>query len=222
MQASPRRCERTGRGLSVAFIVPFNGHTPKIASNAFIASSAVLIGNVTIYERASVWFGAVLRGDDPDNGIVVGAESSVQDNCVVHVGVWGPTIIGENVTVGHGAKFESCAIGDRSVIGMNAVVLQRAVIGEECLVAANTVVLEGAQIPARSVVAGVPGEVKKTLGGSAAEWIAGGGKHYVELSRQYLAESVEPVCERCGGCMVDRHCKLLCLNCGYQRDCSDP
>jgi carbonic anhydrase/acetyltransferase-like protein (isoleucine patch superfamily) len=206
----------------VAIILPFNGHTPEIAESAYLAPNAVVVGNVTIHERASIWFGAVLRGDDPANGIVVGAESSVQDNCVVHVGVWAPTIIGENVTVGHGAKFESCTIGDRSVIGMNAVILQGAVIGEECVVAANAVVLENAQIPARSVVAGVPGRVKKTLEGSAAEWIAKGGRHYVELGRQYLAESDPIVCERCGGRMLNRHCKLVCLNCGYQRDCSDP
>jgi len=140
--------------------------------------------------EASIWFGAVLRGDDPENGIVVGAGSSVQDNCMVHVGGWAPTIIGERVTVGHGAKFESCSIGDRSVIGMNAVVLQKAVIGAECVIAANAVVLEGAEIPERSVVAGVPGRIKKTLDGSAAEWIARGGQHYVDLSRQYRAEGI--------------------------------
>ena len=149
-----------------------------------------MIGNVTVGAEASIWFGAVLRGDDPDHGIVVGARTSVQDNCVVHVGGWGPTIIGSDVTVGHGAKFESCTIGDRTVVGMNAVILQRAEIGTECLLAANTVILEGAQIPERSVVAGVPGVVKKTLEGSAAEWIAGGGQHYVDLSREYLAEGI--------------------------------
>lgn len=174
----------------MALILEFNGKRPKIAPDAFIAPDAVLIGNVTIHAQASIWFGAVLRGDDPENGIVVGAGSSVQDNCVIHVGAWAPTIIGELVTVGHGAKFESCSIGDRSIIGMNAVILQNAEIGEECLVAANTVVLEHHIIPRRSLVAGVPGKVKKSLEGSAAEWIANGGRHYVELSRQYLAEGI--------------------------------
>jgi carbonic anhydrase/acetyltransferase-like protein (isoleucine patch superfamily) len=98
--------------------------------------------------------------------------------------------VGDDVTVGHGAKFECCTIGDRSVIGMNAVILQRAVIGAECVIAANTVVLEGAAIPDRSVVAGVPGVVKKTLEGGAADWIKGGGEHYVRLSRRYLAEGM--------------------------------
>ncbi|MDZ7779198.1 MAG: gamma carbonic anhydrase family protein [Gemmatimonadota bacterium] len=174
----------------MAVILPFNGKSPNIHPSAFVAPTAVLIGDVTVEEESSVWFGAVLRGDDPDNGIVVGPRTSVQDNCVVHVGAWGPTVIGSDVTVGHGAKFESCEIGDRTVVGMNAVILQNAVIGEECLLAANTVVLEGTRIPERSLVAGIPGVVKKTLEGSAARWIEGGGSHYVELSREYLAEGL--------------------------------
>ena len=212
----------------MAIVIPFDGKEPRIHPSAFVAPTAVLIGDVTIGAEASVWFGAVLRGDDPDNGIIVGRRTSVQDNCVVHVGAWGPTVIGEDVTVGHGAKFESCIIGDRTVVGMNAVLLQNAVIGTECLLAANTVVLEGAEIPDRSLVAGVPGTVKKTLEGNAATWIEGGGAHYVALSRQYLAEgigdvsAVQPVCDLCGGPMLGRHCKLICQTCGYQRDCSDP
>ena len=174
----------------MAHILPFGGTRPRRSiRSAFVAPTAVLIGDVTVGPEASIWFGAVLRGDDPDNGIVVGARSSVQDNCVVHVGVWAPTLIGENVTVGHGAKFESCTIGDRTVVGMNAVILQRAVIGEECVLAAEHRRPGGSRIPPRSVVAGVPGTVKKTLEGSAAEWIGRGGRHYVELSRSYLARA---------------------------------
>jgi carbonic anhydrase/acetyltransferase-like protein (isoleucine patch superfamily) len=174
----------------MALILSFNGQTPRVHPSAFLAPTAVLIGNVTVGEESSVWFGAVLRGDDPDNGIIVGPRTSVQDNCVVHVGAWGPTIIGADVTVGHGAKFESCTIGDRTVVGMNAIILQRAKIGHECVLAANTVILEGAQIPSRSVVAGVPGVVKKSIEGSAAKWIEGGGSHYVALSRDYLAQGI--------------------------------
>jgi carbonic anhydrase/acetyltransferase-like protein (isoleucine patch superfamily) len=174
----------------MAVIIPFDGKTPNIHPSAFLAPTAVLIGDVTVGAESSVWFGAVLRGDDPDYGIAIGRRTSVQENCVVHVGHWGPTVVGDDVTVGHGAKFECCTIGDRSVIGMNAVILQRAVIGTECVIAANTVVLEGAAIPDRSVVAGVPGVVKKTLEGGAADWIKGGGEHYVRLSRRYLAEGM--------------------------------
>jgi carbonic anhydrase/acetyltransferase-like protein (isoleucine patch superfamily) len=174
----------------MATVLEFNGKRPAIHPSVFLAPTAVVIGNVTIGPESSVWFGAVLRGDDPDHGIVVGRRTSVQENCVVHVGRWGPTTIGDDVTVGHGAKFECCSIGDRTVIGMNAVILQNARIGKECVLAANTVVLERAEIPDRSVVAGVPGKIKKTLEGGAAEWIKGGGEHYVALSRKYLAEGI--------------------------------
>ena len=210
----------------MAILLPFRDKRPRVAESAFIAPNAVLIGDVTVEEEASIWFGAVLRGDDAENGIVVGAGTSVQDNCVIHVGGWAPTLIGKNVTVGHGAKFESCTIGDRSVIGMNAVILQNARIGTECVVAANAVVLEGAQIPDRSLVAGVPGRVKKQLDGSAAEWVDRGGRHYIELARTYREADVgaasAPVCELCGGPIMERHCKVVCLSCGFQRDCSDP
>jgi carbonic anhydrase/acetyltransferase-like protein (isoleucine patch superfamily) len=174
----------------MAIVLPFCGKTPRIHPTAFIAPTAVLIGDVTIGEESSVWFGALLRGDDPNHAVVVGPRTSIQDNCVVHVGKWGPTLIGAGVTVGHGANFESCTIGDRTLVGMNAVILPGATIGTECVLAANTVVLEGEEIPDRSVVAGVPGVVKKTIDGSAAGWIERSSAHYVELSRKYLAQGI--------------------------------
>jgi carbonic anhydrase/acetyltransferase-like protein (isoleucine patch superfamily) len=174
----------------MALILSFGGKEPRVHPSAFVAPTAVLIGDVTVGPEASIWFGAIVRGDDPDHGIVIGAGSSIQDNCVVHVGEWGPTVVGERVTVGHGAKFESCAIGDRTLVGMNAVILQNATVGVECLLAANTVVMEGARIPDRSLVAGVPGVVKKTLEGGAADWVARGGEHYVELIRAYHAAGI--------------------------------
>ena len=172
----------------MALILPFDGHTPQVADTAFLAPTAVLVGNVAVGENASVWFGAVLRGDNPDHGVVIGARSNIQENCVVHVGHWGPTVVGEDVTVGHGAKFESCVIGDNTVVGMNAVILQGARVGAGCVLAAGTVVLEGADIPARSLVAGVPGRVRKKLEGASADWVEGGGEHYVRLSRRYIEE----------------------------------
>jgi carbonic anhydrase/acetyltransferase-like protein (isoleucine patch superfamily) len=171
----------------LALIIPFRGVAPRIAPDVFVAPTAVIIGNVTIESESSVWFGAVLRGDHPDHGIVVGARTSVQDNCVVHVGGWQDTVIGAECTIGHGAKFESCTIGNGCVVGMNAVILQRAEIGEKSIVAAGSVVLEGTKVPPLSLVAGVPAKVKGSLEGSAARWIEGGGRHYVELSRLYLA-----------------------------------
>jgi carbonic anhydrase/acetyltransferase-like protein (isoleucine patch superfamily) len=174
----------------VALVIPFDGRHPDIHPSVFLAPTAVVIGDVTIGAESSVWFGAVVRGDSSQHRVVIGRRTSVQENCVIHVGHWGPTTVGDDVTVGHGAKFECCTIGDRTVIGMNAVILQNARIGRECVIAANTVVLEGVEIPDRSVVAGVPGKIKKTLEGGAAEWIRGGGQHYVELSRKYLAEGI--------------------------------
>ena len=127
----------------MALILPFAGERPEMAPDVFLAPNAVLVGNVRVGAGASIWFGAVLRGDHLENGIQVGPRSNIQDNAVVHVGAWQPTQVGADVTVGHGAKFESCTIEDRSVIGMNAVILQNACIGEGSLVAANSVVLEG-------------------------------------------------------------------------------
>lgn len=172
----------------MALIFPFRGTSPRIAEDAFVAPNAVLIGDVRVGARASIWFGAILRGDDPNHPIVIGEDSNIQDGAIVHVGDWGPTVVGPRVTVGHGAVFESCEIGEGTLVGMKAVILQEAEIGRECLLAAGAVVLEGARIPDRSLVAGVPGRVRKSLDGSAARWVARSWEHYVELSRSYLSE----------------------------------
>jgi carbonic anhydrase/acetyltransferase-like protein (isoleucine patch superfamily) len=167
-------------------IIPFGGHTPRIHPSAFIAPTAVLIGNVEVGPDSSIWFGAVLRGDHPDHGIRIGARSSVQDNCVLHVSAQGPTVVGDDVTVGHGAVFESCAIERGALIGMNAVILHGAVIGEESLVAALSVVPAGMAVPARTMVAGAPAHVRKDLSGASDGWVRHSSAHYVELSRAYL------------------------------------
>ncbi len=202
----------------MAIVAPFEGRRPRIAGTAFVAPTAVVIGNVEIGSEASVWFGAVLRGDHPENGIRVGARANVQDNAVIHTSEQGPTVIEDEVTVGHGAIMESCRIGRRALVGMGAVVLQRADVGEGSLIAAGAVVREGARIPPGSLVAGVPGRVGP-LGERAAAWTERSAEHYVELSRRYLADRT---CELCGGPALERHCKIVCLNCGFQRDCSDP
>lgn len=202
----------------MARIVSFGGRRPRIAGSAFVAPTAVVIGDVEVGEGASLWFGAVLRGDHPEHGIRVGARVNVQDNAVIHTSDQGPTVLDDEVTVGHGAIMESCRIGRRTVVGMGASVLQRADVGEGCVIAAGAVVKEGAVIPPRSLVAGVPGRVRP-LGAGAAGWTERSSGHYVELSRRYLAEAA---CELCGGPTLERHCKILCLNCGFQRDCSDP
>jgi len=174
----------------MAVILPFAGIHPRIHPTAFIAPNATVIGNVTVGEEASVWFGAVIRGDEPEHEIVIGARTSIQDNVVVHVSRQGATVIGAGVTVGHGAVLESCVVGDGALIGMNAVVLQRATVGEGALVAAGAVVGAGAEVPPRTLAAGTPARVKKELRGESLRWVATSAEHYVELSRSYLAQGI--------------------------------
>ncbi|MGH7503456.1 MAG: gamma carbonic anhydrase family protein [Longimicrobiales bacterium] len=169
-------------------LIPFGAHTPRVHPTAFVAPTAVLIGNVEVGAHSSIWFGAVLRGDQPVHGIRIGERTSIQDNCVLHVSARGPTIVGDAVTVGHGAVFESCIIHDSALIGMNAVILHEAVIGEEALVAALSVVPERMEVPPRALVAGAPARIRKTLSGDAADWVLHSADHYVELAQRYLNE----------------------------------
>jgi carbonic anhydrase/acetyltransferase-like protein (isoleucine patch superfamily) len=172
-------------------ILEFEGMQPRIHPTAWIAPNAVVIGNVEIGPESSVWFGAVIRGDDRRHVIRIGARTSVQDNCVVHVSDRGPTLVGDEVTIGHGAVLESCEIGRLALIGMNAVVLQRARIGEQALIAAGSVVGEGTEIPPRHLAAGAPAKVKREIEGDALRWVTTSAAHYVALSRRYLAQSGE-------------------------------
>ncbi|HEY0810769.1 MAG TPA: gamma carbonic anhydrase family protein [Longimicrobiales bacterium] len=175
----------------MATIIPYRGKTPRIHPTAFVAPTAVIIGDVEIGEESSIWFGAVLRGDHPDCCIRVGARTSIQDNCVLHVSARGDTIVGDEVTVGHGAVFESCEVQRGALIGMNAVLLHGCVIGEESLVAALSLVPTGMIVPARTLVAGAPAKIRKELTGESASWVRGSSEHYVELSRSYLEQRLQ-------------------------------
>jgi carbonic anhydrase/acetyltransferase-like protein (isoleucine patch superfamily) len=170
-------------------LIEYEGKKPRIAEDVFIAPTAVLIGDVRVEAGASIWFGAVLRADH--GTIVIGAGSSVQDNATLHVPEESFTIVGENVTVGHGAVLEGCRIGARSVIGMNAVVLAGVEIGEEVMIAAGSVVVEGAIIPSRVLAAGAPAKVKKALSGSALEWIGRAAPVYHDLRSRYLGQGID-------------------------------
>ena len=165
-------------------IIELDGKTPRIADDAFIAPTAVLIGDVTVGAGASIWFGAVLRGDN--DAIVIGAGSNVQDNCVIHCAHELPTIVGENVTVGHMAMLEGCEIGDGSLIGMGAIVLQRAKVGVNALIAAGAVVAEGMAIPDGVLAAGVPAKVKKELDGSSQRWVETAAREYQAKRLRYM------------------------------------
>ena len=169
-------------------IIEYRGKRPKVAATAFVAPTAVLIGDVEIGEEASIWFGTVIRGD---NGpIRIGARANVQDNSVLHVSEHCSTIVEEGATVGHCAILEDCTIGRGALIGSNAVILNGATVGEQSLIAAGSVVGVDAKIPPRVVAAGSPAVVKKQLEGAAVGWVEHAGPEYVHLSRTYLEHGI--------------------------------
>ena len=142
----------------MGILVELSGKRPIVAADVFIAPTAVLIGDVTIERGASVWFGAVLRGDF--GRIVIGAGSCVQDNAVIHTAEELPTLVGSDVTIGHLAMSEGCVVEDRALVGMGSVVLQGARIGTGAMLAAGSVVVEGSEIPPGVLAAGIPATVR--------------------------------------------------------------
>jgi carbonic anhydrase/acetyltransferase-like protein (isoleucine patch superfamily) len=164
----------------------FGHNEPRVPSSAFVAPNATLVGSVELGAESSVWFGAVLRGDF--DRIVIGAGSCIQDNAVLHSAEGLPTILGNDVTVGHAALLEGCVVDDGALISMGAVVLQRARIGAGSLVAAGSVVVEGQEIPPGVVAAGAPAVVKKAVDGSARRWIETAAPTYRGLRGRYLEE----------------------------------
>jgi carbonic anhydrase/acetyltransferase-like protein (isoleucine patch superfamily) len=183
----PGELRRRPEGPAEMFI-SYKGKTPVVAPSAFVAPTAVLIGDVEIGANSSVWFGAVLRGD---NGpIRVGERTSIQDNAVVHVSEGSKTVLGNDVTVGHSASMEDCTIDDGALVGTNAVVLNGAYVGKRVLVAAGSVVGSNAHIPEGVLVAGAPAEIKKKLAGTALAWVEHAAPEYVALSRSYLHHGI--------------------------------
>jgi len=168
----------------MATVIELDGMRPQVAEDAYVAPTAVLIGNVIVEPAASVWFGAVLRGDNSE--IRVGAGSCVQDNCVIHCAAELPTVIGANVTVGHMAVLEGCVIEDGALIGMGAIVLQRARVGARALIAAGAVVGEGVEIPGGVLAAGVPAKVRKALAGSSQHWVETAALEYQSQRLRYM------------------------------------
>ncbi|NLI97578.1 gamma carbonic anhydrase family protein [bacterium] len=160
-----------------------------IAKRCFIAAGAHIIGEVELGELSSVWYNAVLRGDL--NYIKIGKETNIQDNCVLHVTDELPVIIGDRVTVGHGAIIHGCVIEDDCLIGMGAVILDGSRIGRGSVIGAGSLVKERMKIPPSSLVVGVPGEIKRTLDPSTIEMIREAGRHYTELTKRHLGELKE-------------------------------
>ena len=168
--------------------IEYRGKTPNVHPSAFVAPTAVLIGDVEVGEQASIWFGVVIRAD---NGpIRIGARANVQDNAVIHVSEDCSTIVGRSVTVGHGAIMEDCTIEEGALVGTRAVVLNGAVVGRRAFVAAGSVVAPNFVVPPETLVAGSPAVVKKQLVGVAASWVDHATDEYVSLSRTYLRHGI--------------------------------
>lgn len=150
---------------------------------AFVASNAIVTDDVRLGRDCSVWYGVVIRGDCAP--ITIGELTNVQDNTVVHADTGVPNDIGAEVTIGHGAVVHGRRVGDGCLIGIKAVILGGAEIGEGCIVAAGAVVKEGAVIPARSLVAGVPAKVLRTVSDDEAATLRAHARHYLELARHH-------------------------------------
>jgi carbonic anhydrase/acetyltransferase-like protein (isoleucine patch superfamily) len=172
----------------MAHLIELDGIRPTIGEGVYLAPTAVLIGNVHVGDRSSVWFGTVLRGDL--SRIEIGPRCSIQDTAVIHCAIDLPTIIGEAVTIGHGALLEGCVIEDRVVVGMGAIVLQHARVGRGAMVAAGGVVPERVAVAAGVLAAGVPVREKKEISGSAARWARMATDDYQELRQRYLRSSL--------------------------------
>tara|TARA_R110002020_G_scaffold36894_22_gene110954 strand:- start:1514 stop:2041 length:528 start_codon:yes stop_codon:yes gene_type:complete len=164
-----------------------DGATPELPHDGafWVAPTAVLIGRVRLHDDASVWWNAVLRGDN--EWIEIGARSNVQDGSVFHTDMDAPLTIGADCTIGHKAILHGCTIGDNSLIGMGATVLNHARIGRNCIVGANALIAEGKEIPDNSLVVGMPGKVVRTLDAASAEALTASAAHYVANWKRYAA-----------------------------------
>jgi len=163
--------------------VPGEGHY-------WIAPDAAVIGRVRLEHNASVWFGAVIRGDN--ELILVGENSNVQDGCVLHTDMGSPLTIGKNCTIGHKAMLHGCVIGDNSLVGMGATILNGAVIGRNCLIGANALIAEGKVIPDNSLVMGMPGKIVRTLDTEAIARLPQAAAGYVR-NWQRFAAGLKPI-----------------------------
>ena len=171
----------------MSIIRSFGNKTPSLGEGCFVAETAVVIGDVEVGPRSSVWYGVVLRGDV--HHIRIGEEVSVQDNTVVHVtSGQNPTIVGNRVTIGHSVVLHGCTVGDECLIGMGAVIMDRAVIGKNCVVGAGALVTPGTEIPEGHLALGSPAKVSRPLTDDELHWVSSSAKHYVDLAARYLAE----------------------------------
>ncbi|MBB5020745.1 gamma carbonic anhydrase family protein [Desulfurispira natronophila] len=172
--------------MNTAFVRPYCGTAPRIEATSLVTPTAAVIGDVELAEDSSVWFCAVLRGDV--NYIRVGRRSNIQDGSVVHVNgnPSFPTIIGDDVTVGHNVTLHGCIIGSRVLIGMGAVLLNGVTVGDDCIIGAGAVLRQGMEIPPGSLVVGNPAIVKRELAQQERDFLLTSASTYVNLARDYL------------------------------------
>lgn len=156
---------------------------PQLAASVWVAPNATVIGDVRLATNVSIWWNAVLRGDnDP---IVIGENTNIQDGSVLHTDVGEPLTLGRDITVGHKVMLHGCTVGDGSLIGMGSIILNGAVIGKQCLIGAGTLIPEGKVIPDRSLVVGSPGRVIRELSDAQLIMLANSAVHYVENAERY-------------------------------------
>ena len=167
-------------------IIEFRGKSPDISESAFIAGSADVIGDVYIEDESSVWFNAVIRGDV--GKIRIGKRVSIQDNAAIHTDPPLEVIIGDGVTIGHGAVVHGCKVGENSLIGMNATILDGAEIGKNSIVGANALISPGKKFPDNSVITGVPGKIRRECTEEDIAAIRDNAAVYVDLTREYKKE----------------------------------
>ncbi|MGI5978834.1 MAG: gamma carbonic anhydrase family protein [Oscillospiraceae bacterium] len=168
-------------------LVTFEGHTPEISPSCFVAENATIVGEVKIGANSSVWFGAVIRGDE--DSITIGEDTSIQDNAVLHCNEGHAITVGNSVTIGHAAVVHGCKIGDNALIGMGAIVLNGAVIGENAVIGAGAVVRENDEIPAGAVAVGVPAKVVKVNEDYNRSMNSLNAAAYVQLAAEYRREA---------------------------------
>ncbi|MBJ7579386.1 gamma carbonic anhydrase family protein [Devosia sp. MC532] len=172
-------------------IYALDGVAPKIDPEvAWIAPTAVLVGDIVVGADVGIWFGVAARGDI--ERITIGRRTNIQENSVLHTDTGHPLVIGENVTIGHAAIVHGCTIGDNSLIGMGATVLNGAVIGKNCLIGANALITEGKVIPDNSMVLGAPGKVVRDIDAEGVAALAASAERYVQNARRY-AQGCRPI-----------------------------
>ena len=164
-------------------IYDFEGNVPEIHESVFVAEDANIVGKIKLNEKSSVWFCSTLRGDN--ELISVGFGSNIQENCVLHTDIGFPLTIGKNCTIGHKAMLHGCTIGDNSLIGIGAVILNKAKIGKNCIIGAKALITENKEIPDNSLVVGSPGKIIRQVTEEEKKAVFENTKHYQDNWKKY-------------------------------------